>query len=69
MNKTINKTKSYIPALVLTTFFLLLLNWWDISEIQRRLIELAVLVLISMHLLEIVSGARKRPIIVFRLRE
>lgn len=58
-----------MPVLVLTTFFLLLLNWWDISEIERRLIELAVLVLISMHLLEIVSGARKRPIIFFRLRE
>jgi len=54
-----NKTKSYMPALVLTTFFLLLLNWWDISEIERRLVELAVLVLIAMHLLEIVNGVWK----------
>lgn len=47
--------------LAVATIFLLLLNFWECSEIETVLVEVAVLVLITKHLLEIVGGSGKKP--------
>ena len=46
---------------VVATFFVLLLNKWEFLEIETLLVEVAVLILLSKHLLEIVGGGRKPP--------
>jgi len=51
--------------LAVATIFLLLLKFWECSEIETVLVEVAVLVLIAKHLLVVIGGGDQKPPTIF----